>query len=83
MATASAAAEALSVLNASAAFNRWAGFELGAVDPGVVELRCFEQAAEFPCEVHRTRACTAPCSSKKRWRPSGANTPSCQMSGWM
>ena len=39
MATANAAAEALFALNASAAFNRWAGFELGAVDPGLVELR--------------------------------------------
>ena len=39
MATANAAAEALTALNASAVFNRWAGFELGAVAPGIVELR--------------------------------------------
>ena len=39
MVTASAAAETLGALNASAVFNRWAGFELGAVEPGVVELR--------------------------------------------
>jgi acyl-coenzyme A thioesterase PaaI-like protein len=39
MATADAAREALVALNASAAFNRWAGFELGAVAPGAIELR--------------------------------------------
>lgn len=31
--------EALVALNGSAAFNRWAGFELGTVSPGAVELR--------------------------------------------
>lgn len=39
MATANGGRESLVVLNASAAFNRWAGFELGAVAPGAVELR--------------------------------------------
>ena len=39
MATANADRAALVTLNASAAFNRWAGFELGAVAPGAVELR--------------------------------------------
>ena len=39
MAPANDVREALVALNASAAFNRWAGFELGAVAPGIVELR--------------------------------------------
>ncbi len=39
MATADAGREALVALNASAAFNRWAGFELGAVAAGAIELR--------------------------------------------
>ena len=39
MATADAGRDALVALNASAAFNRWAGFELGAVAPGAIELR--------------------------------------------
>jgi len=39
MATTNAASDALIALNASAVFNRWAGFELGAVTPGAVELR--------------------------------------------
>ena len=39
METADAGREALVALNASAAFNRWAGFELGAVAPGAIELR--------------------------------------------
>jgi uncharacterized protein (TIGR00369 family) len=39
MATANAGRESLAALNASAAFNRWAGFELGAVAPGAIELR--------------------------------------------
>jgi uncharacterized protein (TIGR00369 family) len=39
MATANTEREALVALNASAAFNRWAGFELGAVATGAVELR--------------------------------------------
>lgn len=39
MAPANDVREALVALNASAAFNRWAGFELGAVAPGAVELR--------------------------------------------
>ena len=30
-----------------------------------------------------TRACTAPCWSKNRCDPEVANTPSCQMFGWM
>lgn len=39
MAKANVGREAFVGLNASAAFNRWAGFELGAVAPGAVELR--------------------------------------------
>lgn len=39
MAPANDVREALVALNGSAAFNRWAGFELGAVAPGAVELR--------------------------------------------
>ncbi len=30
-----------------------------------------------------TRACTAPCLSKKRCVPAKANTPSCQTFAWM
>lgn len=39
MTTAKAGSEALIALNERATFNRWAGFELGAVAPGAVELR--------------------------------------------
>ena len=60
------------------------GPERDVTRPGWVQpMRASSRQPNSRAKSTDTRACTAPCSSKKRWRPRAVKTPSCQMFGWM